>query len=150
MPLSLRVTDVSDREILRVIFDEADDEGWADLEDIANRFFSMRGEDRRRSAMRSCATRLAYMKRTLNVVKKRVMVDKIEHREYTQWALTAQGHHFLNGQLTASQQSSLSSADDGKLVAATEIISNRYMTVKAPVATMIRRQFQYGYGHRRR
>lgn len=150
MPRSLKVTDISDREILRAIYEEAGSGGWANMEEIAERFFSMRGEDRRRFAMRCTATRLAYMKRTLNVVMKRVMYDKENHTKYTQWALTKQGEQFLLGQLTDAQTRALTNVDEGKLIATAEVVLNRYSVVRLPVATMIRRQWQHAYGQRRR
>lgn len=147
---SLRISDVSDREILRAVYEEAGDGGWANMEDIAERFFSMRGDDRRRNAMRCTSTRLAYMKRVLNVVMRRVMYDKENHVKYTQWALTSQGEKFLRGQLTPAQEKALTDADEGKLIATAEVVLSRYGIVRMPVATMLRRQWQYAYGQRRR
>lgn len=151
MPPSLRVTDFNDREILRIIDEVADKDGWADMLLIAERIFPtyMRGESRRRTATRCVGTRLSWMKR-YGVVTRRIMQDRETHTRYTQWSLTSAGETFLRGHLTAAQEAALMDADDGRIVAAAEILAQRYIGINRPTATMIRRQWQFGYGQRRR
>lgn len=152
MPLSLRVTDFNDREILRIIDDVAGSDGWANVEHIAERIFptAMRRKyEGRTTALRCVATRLSWMKR-FGVVRNRVQLDKVEKVKYTQWSLTSSGDQILRGSLTASQTKVLEEADQGRVVAAAEILANRYISLNKTAATMVRRQWQYGDGQRRR
>lgn len=151
MPPSLRVTDFSDREILRIIDEVAGPGGWADMIHVAERIFPsyMKGEERRRTAMRCVGTRLSWMKR-FGVVTRRVRYDKDNHTKYTQWCLTSNGEKFLRGHLTKPQEDALMHADEGKLIATAEVLLNRYTGIRIPVATMIRRQWQYANARRRR
>jgi hypothetical protein len=147
---SLRVTDFNDREILRIVEDEADYEGWTDLSAVAERVLPthMRAtKARRESAIRCTASRLNYMRFALGIVDRRII--KGPPRE-TQWRVTKKGEVYLVNRLSPDTRKSISQGGAGALVEYAQLISTRYVGLDDLPATMIRRQFQFGQGQRRR
>lgn len=149
---SLRVTDFNDREILRVIWDLGDHEGYADLEAVAWHFFPSRmkrGGANKSSAMHSVAGRLNYMRWSLGLLERQIVYNKLEQTKYTRWTLSSRGEKFLMGHLTVAQENALTKADGGTLLAAAELVVGNFLGMSDDDAAVIRRQFQYGYGQRR-
>jgi len=149
---SLRVTDFNDREILRIIEDECDEEGWTDIWYIAERCLPthMRAANaRRNSALRCTVSRLSYMKR-LGLVERRIMHDKEKQTRYTQWRVKEAGLVFIKSTLTQAQRDKVIGADDGVLNEYAELLATQYTILGHLSAAMMRRQWQFGYGQRRR
>lgn len=118
----LRMTDISDREVLALIDQEADEEGYTESVFIAEalwpRAMSNGNETAKRAAMGAVATRLSWMARLGVVVR-------AEGTGMARWALTGDGEELLAGKLTAGTQHAIERLSGAQTVLATQRIAER-------------------------
>jgi hypothetical protein len=125
---SLRLADMSDREVLLIVHDLQDSEGWVDSLDMADRM-GMK-HDRRRSTV---ASRLAWLRR-YGAMEREFLWDensnpivnrKGEHRMGQRWRLTAIGEVIALGKLKAAQEKAVSELDDSQFLLLTRALAGR-------------------------
>jgi hypothetical protein len=134
-PRSMKLDDVSDREVLALLADVADGDGTASTLDLATAM-----DLGTKHPLSNVGVRLAYLRR----IK---MVD----REPTtkRWFLTSMGLQYVAGRLSATQQRALESLkSEGAAWAATESLSRLLKDAGDSQATMMRRQWQHGWAQR--
>ena len=143
---SLRLDDFSDRELVAIIGDVCDAEGWASRRHIAQVIFPFIGDDdnnRVRHAMRCVSIRLSWLRR-FGVVDKR----QTKAGEESEWIVTADGRKFLRGTLGRKQMNALEGLSESQLVAATTLLTNHYRRSSPIGANLVRREWIYGANRR--
>jgi len=142
---SLRLAAYSDRDLLGLIVDVGDGDGWATNLDVAVKAFGsgiMSDDDRRVHAVRCVGVRLSWMRR-FGVVER-------HERDQGTWRLSSDGEQMLNGTLGKTLAGSLSRIDDSQLLHLGTAIADRSQ-VAGPIGyTMMRRAWQYGVANRKR
>lgn len=143
---SLTNYDYSDRELLHILNDTADAEGWAETADLAEvigvTMPSVNGQhsDREKQAYahRCTAMRFSWMARY-------GWVERDEGR--TKWRLTDIGHDLMDGKLTKTLQNALDRLDAGDRVLVMREIGNAYRAAPDPARHMLRREGIRGFRH---
>jgi hypothetical protein len=126
---SLKITDFSDRELLAIARDLADNDGVVEIEYVARHIWpkSSKDDDWLWHARHCVAVRFAYMRR-LGVVEKTDI--------HGQWELTSLGESVAAGRLKST-----------KLIVQT---GNLYEDVAQDQADLMRREFQFRVANRKR
>lgn len=119
--------DFRDLDLLYLIEDRADDEGWAETEDLASEL--------RFESMQPLGIRLSWMRRY-------GMLDYDEKKKM--WRLTDGAGRVMDARLRAAQQKSVQALPDEAMIDVMANITARYNNGNALVATMLRREFMYG------
>lgn len=116
----LRLGDLSDREILLVLNDVADPEGWAEAIDVASQL-AMIGDH----PQRSVSVRLSWLARYGAVEREIVKTRTGGERKGQRWRLTPTGAALAMGQLKRAQERALEELSDEQLILATRLIAER-------------------------
>jgi hypothetical protein len=136
----LKLASFSDREILHLLQDLSDHEGWVDLDHLAQRVNLSRNgmsEDSHRKHVRRClGIRLAWIKRLTHTV------ERSQTKGY--WRLTVAGEEVVRARMTRDSEAKLEGLGDFTAVVAIEILSRRYMRADRNAANLMRRQWTYG------
>ena len=132
-PSSLSLMDFSDRELLNVILDHEDANGYVTSEQL------LEGIGLNHKHAKSCVgIRLAWMRRY-------GVVDRHEKRG---WTLTSVGRKIALGALSDDEKKVLRNLTSEQLMEATRVLTGRYSRVGATASTMMRRAWQNGTGRR--
>jgi len=137
MPRSMRLQDVSDREFLALAHDTTNGDGQFSTAELAEAF----GMDTKHP-LTNVGVRLGYLRR----------IGMLERDLTTMgWYLTVIGERFVKGGLTKAQRTALDALKtEGAAWAATESLARLLSDTSATQATMMRRQWQYGWAQRQR
>jgi hypothetical protein len=146
---SLRLIDLSDREVLLVVADVADDDGWAYAYDVAERL-GVADAYRRRAG----AQRLSWLKRYGAVEREHeadehgnlmyVAGDPHRPRYGQRWRLTATGEALASGRLRAAQQRAVDDADEAQLLLVARIVAERARASSSSAAAkLIEREWRH-------
>lgn len=120
----------SDRELVHVVAECADPEGWTSTTDVAVR--AGVGEENARSV----AVRFAWMRRY-------GIMEKEPKRHKARWRLSEAGLEMLAGaNLNHGLRAALRSLKDSEIVAASHTLAGRFRDASAPHAAMTRREWQ--------
>lgn len=148
----LRLADLSDRELLLLVADHADGEGWASAKDIALQLQMSDG------GHRSVANRLSWLMRH-GVVERELLWDEhgnaVMHTRNGQpaqkrgqrWRLTETGQAMAAGKLRAAQLRALAELTDGQLLVAARELAARTATASDGVQWVGRREWQRRWEH---
>lgn len=142
----MRMTDFSDREVLALVDQAADEEGWAESAEIASELWSRAmssGNGAAQQATHAVSTRLAYMARTLGVV---VRSPDSKHKA-ARWGLTDVGEELLRGRLSKGVVNSID-----RLTGTQTVIAVHQLTARGDddmTAALMRRAWVYGTSARR-
>lgn len=150
MPVDrLRIDDYSDRELLLVLEDVADSDGWASADDVADRL------DLAKRAIAS--SRLSWLKR-FGAVEREHERDEAGnlryHRDgkamYTQrWRLTNAGRALAHGRLRKKDETALASMGDEQMLLVTRWLSQRTLD-DGTTAKLVQREWRFGHAKQRR
>lgn len=148
---SLKLVDLSDRELLLVLRDVADWDGFASAVDVAERL-GVRGEHPHRSV----AVRLSWLKRYGAVEREHerdphtgALLYRGEKPVYTQrWKMTDTGMAMAVGKLNKSQEATLDKLKDGQMLMAMRWVSQRVAGSDPTVSKLMDREYRYGIGRR--
>ena len=139
---SMRLYDLSDKELLAIIEDVADEEGWASRNDVAAVIFpfvKMEGPRARvQHALRCVGIRFAWLRR-YGVLAKRDGKSKDSF-----WRLTSEGRNLLMGELSHLEREALLMLGEERLVAATTMLARHFQAANPIAATLVRREWLYG------
>ena len=127
---SLKLYDLSDRELLHVVMDEQDAEGWTASTAIADRLGITH-----RYPNQCVGTRMSWMKR-YGVVEK--------HPTRHAWKVSRSGQTLMNGDLTASQKQTLDAMDSARVLMLTRWLTGRYRRSGESAGHLYRREWNYG------
>ena len=137
MPRSMRIADVSDREVVALAQDVAHGNGGFTTADLAVRFGYDLESDHH--PLGHVGVRLGYLRK----------LGMFERDETGLWYLTPLGGRFARGGLTATQRKALESLkDEGAAWAATESLARLLGGAGDTQAAMMRRQWQHGWAQR--
>jgi hypothetical protein len=126
---SLTLLDYSDRELLNLLLDEGDDQGWVDSRDLA-RTIGMHKDH-----AGSVGQRLGWMRR----------YGATERKDGTrQWRTTPAGRALALGDLDPEQQEVVEGLSSEQLLMLTRTLTKRYARVGDTAAHLIRREWRYG------
>ena len=132
---SLRIVDYTDRELLHILNDVANEEGWASSEDLAKAIgIKPRGDDPR-GPRRCVAMRFAWMARYGWVRR---------DPSNTMWCLTKDGEDLMSGQLRPALQQSLKEMRAADRVLLMREMTNAYRNAPKSAAAMYRREWVHG------
>jgi hypothetical protein len=156
-PTRLRIVDFSDRELLSLLVEARDGEGWASARDIAD-LPALRSLDNTHPH-RMVAARLGWLFR-YGVVEREYLVDKDgikqyvagdpDRPKYTQrWRLTALGEAYLSRRLTQRQQSSIANMEDERLIDLTAMVTARARSMGPTGRWLLNREWRYGTAEER-
>lgn len=135
MPRSMKLDDVSDREVLALLRDVADADGTVSTLDIATAM-----DLETKHPLSNVGVRLGYLRRIGLLAR---------DPDTKRWYLTSVGSQFVAGRLSATQQRALESLkSEGAAWAATESLSRLLKDAGDSQATMMRRQWQHGWAQR--
>jgi hypothetical protein len=143
----LRLEDLSDRELLLVVDDMADADGYADAWEVGLRLGLEQDH-----ARRIVTSRLSWLRRWGAVEREPAdNVPKVrgEPRRPRRWMLTALGHDMATGRLRKAQQQALEGARDADLLALTGLLAQRQRHGGLTVRSLMRREWQYQTHYRR-
>lgn len=145
---SLRLENYSDRELLHLIDNLADHEGWVLDEHLAERIglrvSGMSDLELLIYTRRCVGIRLSWIKRLTGCVERHP--DKKDYR----WRLTDAGLAVVRAKLTSSLSNGLTQTDDANVLLALEVIGRRYTHAKPGSANLLRREWAYGTHKNRR
>jgi predicted ArsR family transcriptional regulator len=145
----LTIDDYSDRELLLVLEDVADGDGWADAQDVADRL------DLAKRAIAS--SRLAWLKR-FGAVEREHERDEAGVLRYTasgkpvhtqRWRLTAAGRALAHGRLRKRDETTLDSMGDEQMLLVTRWLSQRTVD-EGTTAKLVQREWRFGHARQRR
>lgn len=135
-PERLRLLDYSDRALLAIVYDLGDNEGWVEVEWVADRIFGVRLSDKKRlHAIRCVAQRFSWMRRY-------GVMDKSDG-PMTMWCLTAEGEAYVKGRKKDSVAGAMHGLLENDLLHAAHAIGERYSKASPIGKTMMRRAFAY-------
>lgn len=135
-PESLRIDDFSDVELLALVNDNADQDGWVKTEEMVLAI----GLDVK-NATQCVGSRFAWLKRYGAVEK--------HPTDTLTWRLTGIGRAMVKANLSASEQRMLENLADDKLLSLARGVTNRYRSTTATGAQLMRREWRYGTSKRR-
>lgn len=138
--MSLKLEEFSDRELLYLLTDVANHEGWSAAKDIAERISPGSPPER------NVTVRLSWLKRY-------GVLDNEDHKpeegpRFKRWRLTTAGDQFMRGRLTAGQVRALESLSEGSLLLATSRLASRLSDASPQAATMMGREWRHGAAQR--
>jgi hypothetical protein len=128
---SLTLYDYSDRELLHMMMDEADGDGWVSSTDLA----LVLGIDSKHARM-CVSQRLSWLRRY-------GAVDR-HPEESGIWRLTRTGMAQALGDLSPEQKEVVEGLSAEQMLTLTRSLTNRYRRVGNTAAHLMRREWQYG------
>lgn len=148
---SLTLLDLSDRELLLVMRDVSDGQGWCSAHDIADQLGLTMDQPHR-----SVAVRLSWLKRFGAVEREHerdpntgVLLYRGEKPVYTQrWKMTETGLALATGKLNKTQRASLDKLQDGQMLMTMRWLSQRVVGSSPTVGKLMDREYRYGVGRR--
>lgn len=146
---SLNIVDLSDREVLLMLRDVADADGWAYAYDVGERLGIV--EEHRR---RASANRLSWMTRFGAVEREhlqdadgryRYVNDDPDRPKYGQrWRLTVIGEAIASGKLRAAQERAVEELGEAELVLITRLVAERARgATNATAAKLVEREWKH-------
>lgn len=137
---SLKNSDFSDRELLHLLSDLADSDGWTTTPELATALGikpseSMTPRQQEAYARRCVGSRYAAMKRF-------GFVERDETR--TKWRVTKVGRDLMSGKLTKGLEQALGKLSSGDRILIMRSLTQAFRTDRVEAATMLRREWQHG------
>lgn len=153
-PESLKLEAFSDLEFLNLLLDVADDDGWADSQEIADMpemEFLKRVYAKPRAAV---STRLSWLWR-YGVVDREHLADDHGNLRYIagdrgrpkygqRWRLTPLGEAFVRGSLTGRERSQLERMGKQHIVQMTRWLTEQARVAPGPAQHLMVREWRYG------
>lgn len=124
-----------DRELLYVVHDLADKEGWVDASSVANRLAITH-----ENPTRCVVGRFVWM-RKFGVMER-------NEEDGSKWRLTEQGEKVRRGTLTKAASKAIEGLGAEQLVVATDMLGRRYSPNQNQVAVLMRRAWKHATGLR--
>lgn len=137
---TLRLEDFSDRELLALVADHEDSEGWADSLHVAQAIWPKYGTEEPERARASVARRFSWLRRW----------GVMEKGDSGLWRLTRDGRLLAEGRLSEGQRRSVTDLDDEQLMSLGYAMADRYQEAGETPAILFRRAMQFATYRRRR
>lgn len=147
MPADLKLASFSDRELLHLLHDLGDHEGWVELDHLVVQLNLSRNgmteADHHKHVRRCIGIRLGWIRRLTLCVER----DK---KPQGRWRLTVSGQEVVKARLSRDFDAKLEGIGEYAALPALEALTRRYMTADVKAANLMRRQWQYGTHPNRR
>lgn len=125
--------DFRDLDLMLMIEERADDDGWAETADLAS---SLGFDD----TLQPLGIRFSWMRR----------YGMLDHDARSRaWRLTDGGMRVVEAKLRAAQSRTIEAIPDESLIDVMANVTRRYQQGDPMIATMLRREFLYGTSRRR-
>jgi hypothetical protein len=149
---SLKLADMSDRELLLAMLDVAGPDGYVDRYDVAQHL-GMQGEN----PARSVSVRLAWMARWHTVERELlwddngnpVLTRKGEHRRGQRWRLTPRGMAIASGALKKSAENAVADMDEATMLLIVQRVAQSSIAGGSDAEALVRREWNYRTQFRR-
>jgi hypothetical protein len=135
---TLRITDMTDRELVEIIADMVPPGDWVSAREIAQEIWPRRADDHTRL---SVLRRLSFMRSRAGLVEK-------HDKQPDQWRLSPRGEVFRTAKLKAAQVRMLDTADSDQLVEVMNVLGSFYHDLADESAWLLRREWQHHLGRR--
>lgn len=136
----------SDREVLQILSEAADEDGYAQSAAVASVYWprAMSKADSADAirATQAVARRLSHMARELRIVAKEKKKTGL-----ARWKITDEGYALLSGRLRAAVEKGLADIDASGAVLAMTTLSMHAKT-RSPTGQMVTRAFRFSSGRR--
>jgi hypothetical protein len=143
----LKLASFSDRELLHLLADLGDQEGWVELDHLVVQLNlpldGMTEAEHHKHVRRCIGIRFGWIRRLTMTVER----DK---KPQGRWRLTVAGQEVVKARLTADFAAKLDGIGELTALPALEALTRRYMTAEPGAANLMRRQWQYGTHPNRR
>lgn len=154
MARSLSVLEFSDRELLHIIDDNGDTEGYVTASEIADVIGLQHDRPTQCIGQRFSWMRKYGVLESTDVERTIDEGGKSTKRKMKAWRLTELGYRFMEGRLRAQTQRSLEGLGEEQMLELTALVTGRFGQVSEEAALLMRRQWQYGqyqrtHGHLR-
>ena len=136
MPSNLQLGTYSDFDLLHIVNDLADNDGWATTEEIAQRVGLTH-----KHPNHCVGIRFAWMRREGAVEK---------HPKEGKWRMTDRGRALALNGLDVVERATFAEMSDNKLLAMMREMTGRYSTGDQVTANLMRREWRYGTDKSRR
>lgn len=145
---NLKLENYSDREILHIVADVADNAGWAEVEHIAERV-GLRADGMSETQLlihsrRCVSVRLAWIRKLSGTV------DRHQDKTKLQWCLTPLGIRIVTAKLSTVISDRLDAIGEGEALMSLDVLARRYNRAEAGVGNLMRREWAYGTHRNRR
>lgn len=145
---NLKLENFSDREVLHLIDDLADKDGWALVEHVAERIgmrvSGMSDAQLVIHARRCVSIRLAWIRKLSGTV------ERSDDPKDLAWRLTPLGRQVVSAKLASAVDNALGQLNEANLLIALDTIGRRYNRADAGAANLMRREWAYGTHKNRR
>jgi hypothetical protein len=128
VPTSLKLIEFSDRELMFIMDDTTDADGWTDVATVSQAL----NLDHPHPTM-CVSSRFSWLRRY-----------GVLERDGRRWKLTNIGRALMNGTLDENEEAVLSAMRQDQLIALTSAITKRYQNANQTAATMMRRAWTNG------
>ena len=147
--VSLKLVDFSDRELLLILDDVADSDGWASSRDMTEPVGLP--ED----GYRHVSSRLAWLRR-YGAIERELLWDEngnpimgpLGQKQGQRWRPTEAGRLMAYGKLSKAQYRALEAIGEGQMILAMRQMSLHYQQSSEIGATLARREWVYGMSRR--
>jgi hypothetical protein len=147
MAADLKLASFSDREVLHLLRDLGDHEGWVELDHLVVQLNLSRNgmseADHHKHVRRCIGIRLGWIRRLTQTVER-------DAKPKGRWRLTAVGDEVVRARLTRDFDAKLEGIGEFMALPALEALTRRYMTADVRAANLMRRQWQHGTHPNRR
>ena len=127
---SLKLYDLSDRELLHLMIDLSDEEGYCDSHDLATELAI-----EHKHPTQCVGQRLSWLRR----------YGAVERRDgESRWRLTRRGMDIARGVLKPEQRDALMALSAEQMIEATKLVAGRYRRIGDTAAHLTRREWAYG------
>lgn len=142
MAANLKLESFSDRELIHLLDDLGDHEGWVEVETMAARVGltvdGMSDAQLAIHARRCVAVRLSWIRRLSGCVERDA--DKTKQR----WRLTDSGRALVKAKLTKEVYDKLGNIGEFQALHALDALSRRYRRTDVKAANLMRREWTHG------
>ena len=128
---------MTDRELLALLKDLEDTEGWVDVQAVAEALWPRRANgDLAAHCRRAVLSRLSWVVRMSGMVEKHPGAPLL-------YRLTPEGEAFLRAKLNAAQRRAVEGAGDDELAEVIALVGDRYHGMREEVQWLVRREWQH-------
>lgn len=129
MAQSLKLVDYSDRELLSILAEISDEEGWATTAEVAD------AVDLDTRHPNNCVgVRFAWLRK----------FGALERNSRGKWRMTTLGYALMSGELNSAQERILETLDNTQMLSLMRRVSRRWMVLDQTSSTLVKREWTHG------
>jgi len=129
MATSVSLLDYSDRELLAILSEVSDEEGWASTQDVAD----VLGLDHK-NPNNCVGVRFAWLRR----------FGALERNPKGHWRMTELGYALMSGELNSAQERILQSLDNTQMLSLMRVVSTRWRRLDPTSSVLVKREWTHG------